>query len=165
VIGNDIVDLALSRKESNWKRKGFLDKIFTAKEQQFITEAENPEIMVWVLWSSKEAVYKIWNRLTQIRAFNPLRIECIEGAFVNTNFYGKVVCESKTYFFETETNNEYIHTIALTNRMDFKKIICLEDRKNVQKKAGIPFFYDDSDFILKPISISHHGQFERIVSI
>jgi phosphopantetheinyl transferase (holo-ACP synthase) len=33
VIGNDIVDLALARKESNWKRPGYLNKIFTTKEQ------------------------------------------------------------------------------------------------------------------------------------
>jgi hypothetical protein len=32
VIGNDIVDLALARKESNWKRPGYLNKIFTTKE-------------------------------------------------------------------------------------------------------------------------------------
>ena len=36
MIGNDIVDLALAQKESNWKRKGFLDKIFTLQEQLFI---------------------------------------------------------------------------------------------------------------------------------
>ena len=35
MIGNDIVDLDLARKESNWKRKGFLDKIFSLQEQQF----------------------------------------------------------------------------------------------------------------------------------
>ena len=27
--GNDIVDLSLAKTESNWKRKGFLEKIFT----------------------------------------------------------------------------------------------------------------------------------------
>jgi hypothetical protein len=41
VIGNDIVDLALARKESNWKRPGYLNKIFTTKEQLLISSAEN----------------------------------------------------------------------------------------------------------------------------
>ena len=47
MIGNDIVDLALAQKESNWKRKGFLDKIFTLQEQLFINLSENQEIEVW----------------------------------------------------------------------------------------------------------------------
>jgi phosphopantetheinyl transferase (holo-ACP synthase) len=59
VIGNDIVDLALARKESNWKRPGYLNKIFTTKEQLLISSAENPNTMVWNLWSRKEAAYKI----------------------------------------------------------------------------------------------------------
>jgi phosphopantetheinyl transferase (holo-ACP synthase) len=74
MIGNDIVDLALARKESNWQRKGFLDKIFTKKEQLQIVTAQNPETMVWNLWSRKEAVYKIYNRETGIRAFIPLEL-------------------------------------------------------------------------------------------
>jgi hypothetical protein len=45
VIGNDIVDLAW--KESNWKRPGYLNKIFTTKEQLLISSAENPNTMVW----------------------------------------------------------------------------------------------------------------------
>jgi phosphopantetheinyl transferase (holo-ACP synthase) len=53
VIGNDIVDLALARKESNWKRPGYLNKIFTTKEQLLISSAENPNTMVWNLWSRK----------------------------------------------------------------------------------------------------------------
>jgi hypothetical protein len=40
VVGNDIVDLALGRK-SNWKRPGYLNKIFTTKEQLLISSAES----------------------------------------------------------------------------------------------------------------------------
>ena len=76
MIGNDIVDLALAKKESNWKRNRFLDKIFTTKEQVLIVDAENPEIMVWNLWSRKEAAYKIYNRETGIRGYFPLQLEC-----------------------------------------------------------------------------------------
>ena len=72
MIGNDIVDLELARKESNWKRKGFLDKIFAKNEQLLIFNAENPDTMVWNLWSRKEAAYKIYNRQTQIRGYFPL---------------------------------------------------------------------------------------------
>ena len=29
MIGNDVIDLQQSRQESNWQRKGFLEKLFT----------------------------------------------------------------------------------------------------------------------------------------
>ena len=55
MIGNDIIDLALARKESNWLRSGFLDKIFTLREKLLISNSQNPETTVWNLWSRKEA--------------------------------------------------------------------------------------------------------------
>ena len=49
MIGNDIVDLDLAQKKSNWRRKGFLNKIFTLQEQSLIHNDFNPERMVWNL--------------------------------------------------------------------------------------------------------------------
>ena len=62
MIGNDIVDLVQARFQSNWKRKGFVQKIFTQKEQELIFSSKNPENMVWNLWTRKESAYKIFNR-------------------------------------------------------------------------------------------------------
>ena len=42
MIGNDIVDLQLAKKQSNWQRKGFLDKQFTVSEQEEIARSKNP---------------------------------------------------------------------------------------------------------------------------
>jgi phosphopantetheinyl transferase (holo-ACP synthase) len=91
MIGNDIVDLELAHKESNWKRNGFLDKIFTQNEQLLILNAKNPEVMVWNLWSRKEAAYKIYNRKTQIREYIPLQLECFDGAIIESFIFGKVL--------------------------------------------------------------------------
>jgi len=55
LIGNDIVDLQCARKESNWQRKGFLEKQFTDLEQEIIFRVENSFETVWRLWSMKEA--------------------------------------------------------------------------------------------------------------
>ena len=37
MIGNDVVDLRRALVESNWKRKGFLTKVFSDSEQQIQT--------------------------------------------------------------------------------------------------------------------------------
>jgi phosphopantetheinyl transferase (holo-ACP synthase) len=167
VIGNDIVDLALARKQSNWKRKGFLEKIFTAKEQLLIANAENPEIMVWNLWSRKEAAYKIYNRQTGIRAYIPTQLECF---YENANS-GSVHCQGNTYYTQTEISKDKIKTIAVTIKSDFKEIIVLKPTTIVlkpttivHKKNGIPYLNDGNNLV-KPLSISHHGRFEAWVSL
>jgi phosphopantetheinyl transferase (holo-ACP synthase) len=165
MIGNDIVDLALAKKESHWKRKGFLDKIFTQNEQLLIFTSQNPTIMVWNLWSRKEAAYKIYNRKTQIRGYFPLHLECFDLQINNGFIFGKVVIKDFVYYTKTEINSEFIHTIAVENTPDFATIKILENRNNIQKTNGIPSYFDKNNLLTKPVSISHHGRFERIISV
>ena len=165
MIGNDIVDLALARKESNWKRNGFLDKIFTTKEQLLISNAENAEVMVWNLWSRKEAAYKIYNRQKQIRGYFPLELECSDLEIIDGISFGKVVIKERIYFTKTEITTQCINTIAVENVLDFDIIKTLENRKNIQKNNGIPSYCEKENLISKPVSISHHGRFEQIISL
>lgn len=161
MIGNDIVDLALARKESNWQRPRFLDKIFTSYEQQLILEAENPEIMVWNLWSRKEAAYKIYNRETGIRAFIPRQLECI----YEDEARGLVICKKNIYHTQTTIINDEIHTIAVVQKVFFNQIQPIRPIKNIQKINGIPFLVDRSGIILRPVSISHHGRYSAYITI
>ena len=161
MIGNDIVDLALARKESNWKRDRFLDKIFTKNEQLLIANAENPEIMVWNLWSRKEAAYKIYNRETEIRGFFPLQLEC----FYENATLGTVSIKGKTYFTQSKIENDSIYTIAVAKEKHFDRIIHIESNDEICKKNGVPYVVDFDSNKEKPISISHHGRFWRAISV
>lgn len=165
MIGNDIVDLALAQKESNWKRKGFLDKIFTSNEQLLILNARNPTIMVWNLWSRKEAAYKIYNRQTQIRGYFPIQLECFDLEIIDSVIFGKIVIKDLVYFTKTVITNQFINTIAVEKPQDFDKITTLENRKNIRKNNGIPSYFEKENSVPRPISISHHGRFEQIISI
>ncbi len=165
MIGNDIVDLALAQKESNWKRKGFLDKIFTKNEQLMILHAQNQEVMVWNLWSRKEAVYKIYNRKTQIRGYFPLQLECFDLEILDGTIFGKVVINDNIYYTKTEITDQLINTIAVEKFQDLDKIITLKNRKNIPKKNGIPNYFKIDNLVSKPVSISNHGRFERIITI
>ena len=164
MIGNDIVDLALARKESNWKRQGFLDKIFTPQEQMLISNSDNPEITVWNLWSRKEAAYKIYNRQTQMRAFIPKQLECFDIKIDDEIVYGKVVCYNEVYFTKTTITSDYIATDAVINNGDFDKIKAINPSTDIIKTNGIPNYFDTENKIWKPISKTHHGRFERIIS-
>ncbi|MFI0490263.1 4'-phosphopantetheinyl transferase superfamily protein [Flavobacterium sp.] len=164
MIGNDIVDLALTKKESNWKRKGFLDKIFTEKEQIMISKAKNQELMVWNLWSRKEAAYKIYNRQTQIRGYFPLQLECFDLEIIDGFYFGKVVIKENLYFTKTTITSQFINTIAVVNSQDFDAIKILENSENIQKNNGIPSYCKKENLVIKSVSISHHGRFRQIVS-
>ena len=160
MIGNDIVDLALALKDSNWKRKGYLDKIFTKNEQLLIIKSDNPENTVWNLWSRKEAAYKIFNRNTGIRIYNPIQFECFE----TDKSIGKVMCNGVLYYTKTEINSDYIHTVSVLNSTDFESIKLLNRNIKIVKIDGIPFLKVNNKKI-NPISISNHGRFEKIVSL
>jgi phosphopantetheinyl transferase (holo-ACP synthase) len=161
MIGNDIVDLAFALKKSNWKRKGYLDKIFTKNEQLLIGLSDNPENMVWNLWSRKEAAYKIFNRNTGIRIYNPIQFEC----FNTDKSIGIVMNNGVFYYTKTEINLDYIHTVSVLNRIDFESIKLLNRTNKIIKVKGIPFLKGVNKKVLSPISISNHGNFEKIVSL
>lgn len=165
MIGNDIIDTELAKQESNWKREGFLNKIMTSSEQNLIANAINSETMVWYLWSLKEAAYKIYNRQTQIRAYIPLQLKCFDLEFneVNQYQYAKVLCDGRIYLTTTCITPNYIDTVAVIKKSDFDRIVTLDPNVVILKKNGIPFYYENT--VLNPLSKSHHGRFERIVTL
>lgn len=161
MIGNDIVDLKLAQIQSNWKRKGYLDKIFTKNEQLFILNSENPDVMIWNLWSRKEASYKIYNRITGNRIYNPIQFEC----FDSEQSIGTVKNNGVFYFTKTEINSLYVHTISVLNLDDFKSVTYENRNSKIIKINGIPFLKNNDKKMPIPISISNHGKFEKIVSL
>ncbi|SDH13800.1 4'-phosphopantetheinyl transferase superfamily protein [Flavobacterium omnivorum] len=155
MIGNDIVDLALAKKESNWQRNRFLDKIFTENEQLLIANAINPEIMVWNLWTRKEAAYKIYNRETGIRGYIPLQLDC----WYESENLGTVSCNGFTYHTQTQISNESVYTIAVAKKQYFSHIKKIELETKITKINGVPFVKDIANLITRPVSITHHGHF------
>jgi phosphopantetheinyl transferase (holo-ACP synthase) len=165
MIGNDIVDLELAENESNWKRKGFLNKIFSKNEQLQILNAEKPAVMVWNLWSRKEAAYKIHNRKTHIRGYFPLQLECSDINKIDEIIWGKVTISDVIYYTKTEIHPQYINTIAVEKIEDFDNIMVLKNKIGIYKINDIPFYSETDSSVSKPVSMSHHGRFEQIISL
>lgn len=165
MIGNDIVDLALARKESNWKRKGYLSKIFSDEEQLIILQSKNPENYVWILWSMKEASYKIFNRDTGIRGYFPLRLKILKVDFKNDFINGKVICGKEIYKTKTIVNQHYIYTVAVNDNSHFNNLIEIENKKIQKDEFGRPFYFNENARQNMPVSKTHHGRFQRIISI
>ena len=132
MIGNDIVDLNLAKTQSNWQRKGFLEKQYTAKEQEEILSAKNPFFKVWLFWSMKEAAYKIYVQQFGIRFFNPLKLVCS----LDSKSDGFVTIGNTTFFTKSVISEEYIYTIAVSKNSKNYNSECLKvENKSYLKKT------------------------------
>ena len=119
MIGNDLVDLQLANQESNWKRPRFLQKIFTAKEQDFIAGTTQKDKAIWLLWSRKESVYKIVARMKKRRFYAPKKLENTKFDLEETLGFaqssGQITFEGTLFFTKSVVTNTYIHTVAQWN--------------------------------------------------
>ena len=100
MIGNDIIDLSLAKVQSNWRRKGYLNKLFSDEEQKMILTSSEPDIFVWRLWSMKESAYKAQLRCETLKRFNPVAYECQ----ILTKRLGNVFYGAKKYITVSEKN-------------------------------------------------------------
>ena len=159
MIGNDVVDLNLAGLQSNWQRKGYLNKIFTDVEQQLIAKSADKNITVWQLWSRKEAVYKIILQQGYSSGYYPKKIECLDIK----NKAGIVQFDNKKYFTNTTLSGSCIHSIAVLNKVDLDYVIALDWNINYVTFNKIPYLFKNNKLV--NISKSHHGQFEKVVAL
>lgn len=181
MIGNDIIDIAETKRTSNYKRFRFLEKLFTSQEQQLILNSEDAFVMVWHLWSMKEAAYKLYTQTNPSRFYNPKGFECeLKGDS------GKVCYKDFECYVSTKMTSQYILSEAqLSQREMFSEAVFLKDNnpKNQSEvmrtimlnaiskqyrqpkssievntsEFGIPKVFLDSKQI--HVSISHHGNY------
>ena len=175
-IGNDIVDLHLAKTQSNWQRKGFLQKQFTEEEQTVILTSKDPFLQVWLFWSMKEAAYKCYTQKYQKRFFAPQKILCKNLS----NSEGIVTIGSEVYVITYSITADYIHSIAQKHMSEkmVSKIIFTKNGLSSTKiiaqsvlshfsaevslkknKIGIPYLYQQQHKMPNSITISHHGNY------
>lgn len=163
MIGNDVIDLIAARSESNWQRRGFLQKLFTEAEQEAIHAFAEPGLMVWILWSMKESAYKIYNRETGHRAFIPHLLEC---SINDTRpFNGIVTLHNKKYYTTTIVHKEMIHTVAVEDTDKIERIYEINQEEVLKDASDLPYALIQQSSIPVPVSVSHHGRFQKIVCI
>ena len=186
MIGNDLVDLKLAAKQSNWQRKGFLDKLFTSTEQECILNSDNPVETVWLLWSMKESAYKVYLQMHNERFFAPKKLAC----HLILKNKGTVLINNALFFTESEIGEGFIYTVAFTKNHENNFLSnCFEfecsDFKNQQSQTyqkvlaafanklklpvaqlkikkngqGIPQLFWGDMLLENSFSLTHHGNF------
>ena len=176
MIGNDVIDLSLAKIESDWQRRGFLEKQFSSHEQQFILAASNSFILVWRFWSMKEAAYKVFTQQNEMCFFAPKNFYCL----LITEKDGMVFYKDQIFYTSSIVTQNYIFTLASYKKLikaysrfvmpefiDIMIRIKLEDvtafsaTEIEQKKSknGAPLYYYKDILLTRSCSISHHGNY------
>ena len=183
MIGNDVVDLQLAARESNWRRKGFLEKVFSEFERGTIATSSDQNTAVWLLWSMKEAAYKAHQREFDL----PVRLnwqiqQCKLQEFTGDHASGEVEIEGEVYYTASEITSEYIYTSAEKEKISgvenaifeassseakgalIKRVADLlalhTTELKLQKDAfGMPFLSLNNSRIFNRFSLSAHGRF------
>jgi len=175
VAGNDLVDLRQAKLDSNWQRKGFLNKICTAEEQDQVLAAVSPESAFWLLWTMKEAAYKIRNRMTGIRDYSPQRYICRLTSTSSYEAAGEVTSDGITVFTRSTMSTEMIHSVAVLHPAGFEDLVFDQlpytasyaenfnnssgECKLVKDQKGLPAMAHRKTGEYYPASVSHHGRY------
>ncbi|WP_034060514.1 4'-phosphopantetheinyl transferase family protein [Lacinutrix jangbogonensis] len=189
MIGNDIVDLQQAAKDSNWQRPRFLDKVFTKEEQKLISNSEDKHQMVWLLWSMKEAAYKVNVQQFEKRFFNPKRLVCKLFSFEK----GMVSIDNESYFTSSEITEDYVYTVATLNEEKKYKTHCFKmeqtdfklqsqflkkqllttvakiENYNIKElmikktEVGVPQLFNNFEKLLTSFSLTHCGRYSGFV--
>lgn len=186
MIGNDIIDLSLSLGNSNWKRKGFLNKLFSDEEQGWILKSGDSELTIWLLWAMKESAYKAHQRRFELpRSFNPKAFRCEITENRNTAVSGKVSVDGNSYLTKASISKEYIYCFATLNNvknfvqkiylkptdLKLELINAVSKQQNLPKEKifikkssqFIPFLQFENQKIFCNFSMSHHGDFSAFI--
>ena len=184
MVGNDIIDIGETKRSTDWERPGFLQKIFTQKEQEIIYASADPFTTVWQLWSMKESAYKIVIQTGAERSFNPSRFECDLESLEN----GLVRMHDRTFKTTTKIDSNYVFTTASFGNSEFEnrvfKIIekgseyqsafmqekvlkaflkhnaLKRSELKIQKtKTGVPKLFYKNKVLNRSFSIAHHGKY------
>lgn len=178
-----MVDLKLAAQQSNWRRKGFLEKVFSKAEQGIISTSKDPNVSVWLLWSMKEAAYKAHQRQHDLpRKLNWQAQQCEIQQNEQGRASGIVRIHEATYFTTSEITSEYIYTSAENAKTKALKNVILKASSSEAKElltqevsrhfsinrhrillqkdmAGKPFFSSKNSFYFNRFSLSGHGRY------
>lgn len=180
-----MVDLKEAAHQHNWRRTGFMDKVFVPEEQHAIEEAIiDKDVLVWVFWSMKEAAYKAHQRIYDLpRRLNWLDFRCSVQNSTANSAKGVVSIGALKYHTTTVIAKEHLHTYATPHPDLEVEVLCEIGISNylktrlltrvsswlgisisevfiIKNSYGVPAIYRDHEQkLFSCFSLSGHGRF------
>ncbi|MEL7119868.1 MAG: 4'-phosphopantetheinyl transferase superfamily protein [Bacteroidota bacterium] len=118
MIGNDIIDLKYANFSAKHLTERYLDKVLTKSEKTLMQQAQDKVSFFWTCWALKESTYKITNKLSRVRKFNPRQYECqFSNNSSENSFAAKIETTLGTFQAEVESNEHCIHVLVNTDAL------------------------------------------------
>lgn len=108
LVGNDVVDLTAPGAGEKHRDRRFLERVFTPQEQAFIADAADPARVLWMIWSAKEAAFKIASKLIPgtIFAHRSFRV------WPRSLHAGRVQYDGLEVEVDWECNSDFVHCVG-----------------------------------------------------
>ena len=115
MIGNDIIDLKYAHSSPKHLTRRYLDKVLTSCEKVLMQQAPEKVSCFWTCWALKESAYKITNKLSGVRRFNPKQYKCrFSNDLSGKPFTAEVETTFGTFRAQVNLNEHYINVLANT---------------------------------------------------
>lgn len=157
VIGNDIISLSSLPNYDENRRHRYARKIMVDSEYEVWQQNGASEIDLFKYWALKEAAYKIRNRETRERVFNP---KCFVVGDLGNNEEVTVQSPEAQYTGSITVTEDYIYCVLVdTTSVQLEDVqssiqrSTLNRPSQIVKKDGMPFLSKQGKLI--PISMSH----------
>ncbi len=113
LLGNDIVDVNQAGMREKSKDTRFMQRVFTAAEQDCINTADNPALTLWIFWAAKESAFKLVSKMCGPPVFSHPKFEV--SAFRQTaasSFKAEVVYRNHSFSTLITHTKGYIHAVG-----------------------------------------------------
>jgi len=115
MVGNDVVDMAVTRRRSRHAR--FDTRVFSTCERRAIADDDDDEARRWAHWAAKESAYKVAKRADPDTVFSPVKFAAtFAGGFHagrDGELHGSVRHGSVDYPVRVHRRGDCIHAVAV----------------------------------------------------
>jgi len=161
-VGNDIVDLTLKDNIGKSHDYRFLNRVFTASEQNFLNQSTNKDASLWKMWAAKEAAYKILKKCDPDLIFSHLKF-VVTAQECQTR--GMVKHHDKVISVRWEENADWVHCIAHMQSEDcpYRHFVWQVSSLAEHVSSKIPFSSRESASIYSSASRSVRVQTKKLL--
>jgi len=119
LLGNDVVDLTTAGIAGKTQNARFVKRIFSNKEQNAISESENPDQTLWMTWAAKETAYKLISKIIGPPVFSHIRFETtFLQPSPDSKFNVEVVYNKWKFPLKINLKKNYIHAVGVYKEID-----------------------------------------------
>jgi phosphopantetheinyl transferase (holo-ACP synthase) len=184
-VGHDLVWLRAARCKGRAGDARFLQKVCTAAEQQYIAGAPDADAALWMIWSAKEAAYKLSCFAGNRGKFLWQQFDVRAGAWADT-VQSIVVFGDASFYCQSFISKETIVSIAVKEPALYASLLYKKIKTNnatsaalhayasatiaahtrpasslriIKNEYGIPWLTGGALAQPVPISLSHDGPY------